>query len=127
MLIVTCALIEQEGKVLIAQRSEKMHLPFHWEFPGGKQEIGESLQTCIRREILEELLIEIKLKGRLSACVHSYPEKEITLIPFLATIEKGTPTLTEHINLAYVDESTIGDFVLAPADQKVWKMYLSRT
>ncbi len=53
MLQVTCAIIEKNGKILCAQRSEKMNLPLKWEFPGGKIEENESLEACLKREIRE--------------------------------------------------------------------------
>jgi len=56
---VTCAIILNEDKVLCAQRSEIMPLPLKWEFPGGKIEKGESPAECLKREILEEVGIEI--------------------------------------------------------------------
>ena len=123
MLVVTCALIQQAGNVLITQRSEKMSLAYLWEFPGGKQEKGESLEECIHREIREELLVDIKILQALEGCPHSYPGKELILYPFVAEITQGIPSLTEHINLAWVDEQSVGDYPLAPADLKVWIRY----
>jgi 8-oxo-dGTP diphosphatase len=60
MLKVSCAIIESQGKVLAAQRGPGMNLPGKWEFPGGKVEAGESAEACIRREIREELNLEIE-------------------------------------------------------------------
>ncbi len=65
MLQVTCAIIEKNGKILCAQRSEKMNLPLKWEFPGGKIEENESLEACLKREIREELEIETGLYEKL--------------------------------------------------------------
>lgn len=129
MLVVTCALIERyEGtssvpKVLIAQRSESMTHPGLWEFPGGKQEKDESLENCIIREIREELRVPIQIDIQLESCPHNYPDKAIILIPFIVSVEKGEPVLTEHINLAWVDDVSIRDYPLAPADHKVWECY----
>lgn len=124
MLEVTCALLIQDQKVLIAQRSEYMSLPFLWEFPGGKLKPGETYETCIHREIDEELRVEIELFEQLEPCVYTYPDKAICLIPFIATIKQGKPTLTEHLAFAWVDKENIEEYVLAPADEQVWSRYL---
>ena len=58
---VTCAIIEKDGKVLSTQRSETMAMPLRWEFPGGKVEPNESMQTALTREIREELGAEIEV------------------------------------------------------------------
>jgi mutator protein MutT len=62
MITVTCAVIkDNEGKILVAQRSQAMSLPLKWEFPGGKLEIGESVEGCLIREIKDELYIYNKI------------------------------------------------------------------
>lgn len=63
---VTCAIIIKENKIFVAQRSEIMKLPLKWEFPGGKLEENESEIECIKREIKEEINIEIDVVKRLS-------------------------------------------------------------
>lgn len=74
---VTCAIIEMDGKVLCAQRSENMSLPLKWEFPGGKLEEGESFKDGLAREIQEELGIQIKVLEVLPDNVHSYSNNKI--------------------------------------------------
>ncbi|WP_341832439.1 NUDIX domain-containing protein [Sphingobacterium thalpophilum] len=66
MLQVTCAIIEHANKILICQRSASMKLPLKWEFPGGKIETGESKEECLRREIKEELQIDISIHSALT-------------------------------------------------------------
>ena len=56
---VTCAIIQQNDQILVTQRSAQMSLPHKWEFPGGKIEVGEDEETCILREIKEELGLDI--------------------------------------------------------------------
>ena len=58
---VTCAIIEQDGKILAARRGERMRLPLKWEFPGGKLHEGESPRECLKREIQEEMGISIEI------------------------------------------------------------------
>lgn len=73
MILVTCTIIENSGRVLCAQRSEMMPLPLKWEFPGGKTEDNESPEECLKREIREELGIEISIVERLISNKHNYP------------------------------------------------------
>ncbi|TNF39155.1 MAG: NUDIX domain-containing protein, partial [Cytophagales bacterium] len=72
---VTCALIFSEGKVLATRRSQTMDLPGKWEFPGGKVEEDESTEECLKREIQEELSIEIEIFEKLSPADFTYPGK----------------------------------------------------
>jgi 8-oxo-dGTP diphosphatase len=81
---VTCAIIIYNEKILAVQRGPHMNLPLKWEFPGGKIEKNETEEACIKREIKEELNIEITLLKKLSTSFHEYPNISIELIPFVA-------------------------------------------
>ena len=83
MINVTCAIIVFNGKILVTQRSEKMILPLKWEFPGGKLEENENDIDCVKREIKEELNIEIEVLKQLSNSIYDYGTFKINLIPFL--------------------------------------------
>ena len=61
MITVVAAIIRKNGKILITRRFDNVHLPGLWEFPGGKVEEGESLETALQREIGEELGIQISV------------------------------------------------------------------
>ena len=73
-----------------------MSMPLKWEFPGGKVEEGESLESSLIREIEEELSLKILLGERLNPVTHDYGGFQILLIPFLAQIESGHLMLLEH-------------------------------
>jgi 8-oxo-dGTP diphosphatase len=123
-IIVCCAIIEYNGKILLAQRSHKMNNPGKWEFPGGKTESGETNEECIVREIREELNLEIRITVSLQAVTHQYPDKFIKLIPFICVFEGSLPTLNEHQNIAWVNPHEVGNFDCSAADIKVWQQYL---
>jgi 8-oxo-dGTP diphosphatase len=90
---VACAVIVDKGKVLATQRSQSMSLPLKWEFPGGKIRDGEHPDECLRRELLEELGIEVVIESPLHLTTHHYPTVIVTLHPFLCSIAKGKITL----------------------------------
>lgn len=113
---VTCLVLLHQGKVLATQRSATMDLPGYWEFPGGKMETEESPTTCLIREIWEELSIEIRISRPLTPVLHTYPNKAIQLIPFLAAWESGTLQLTEHAQSQWLAQKDLLSLDWAPAD-----------
>ncbi len=75
----TAAVIVHRGRVLIARRHDHVHLGGLWEFPGGKVEPGEALAACMRREIREELGMELARLRRWRDLRHRYPERTVHL------------------------------------------------
>ena len=124
-LYVTCAIIENEGLVLVVQRSSTMSLPLKWEFPGGKIEGEETEEECIIREIKEELSIDIKVSTRLNSSIFDYPNLSIELIPFLARQIGGHIMLNEHSVYKYIEKNELLNLDWAEADIPVVKEYLS--
>jgi len=116
MLIVTCAIIIREGKVLICQRSSTMNLPLKWEFPGGKVEPGEDDALTIVREIKEELHLNIEVVKRLEPVEHDYPTFRIRLVPFIANVVGGALLLEEHVDAKWVSVGELDQYDWAPAD-----------
>jgi 8-oxo-dGTP diphosphatase len=113
---VTCAIIVKEGKILAAQRSERMSLPLKWEFPGGKLMEGESEEDCLKREILEELNIAITITSKLTTSIHDYGNFTIALIPFLAEYAGGEIKLHEHRQIGWFTKEELTALDWAPAD-----------
>lgn len=124
MLRVCCAIIQHEGKVLVAQRSEKGLLPLKWEFPGGKVEQGETDEECIVREIKEELDMTITVEKRLSSVVHRYETFSLTLIPFVCKSKSANYTKQEHNQVVWATVNQLGNFDWAEADIPVYKEFL---
>ncbi|MBF6611236.1 MAG: NUDIX domain-containing protein [Chryseobacterium sp.] len=123
---VTCAIIIKDKKVLVVQRSEAMKLPLKWEFPGGKIESDESEEECIKREIIEEIGIEIELISRLTPSIHSYSSFQIELIPFLANYTKGNIKLTEHKKYLLLEKDELKELDWAEADIPILNEFLKR-
>jgi 8-oxo-dGTP diphosphatase len=119
ILAVCCGIIEESGKIYAFRRGGGMKMPGKWEFPGGKVEVGESAESALHRELLEELLIKVEILERMEVVHHDYPEFTIHLIPFRARILEGTIQLLEHdaFQLATIEE--LNDLDWADADRKI--------
>ncbi len=120
---VACAIIELGGKVLCTQRSESMSLPLKWEFPGGKINDGESPQECLKRELAEELGIEVTIGAPLTVSTHHYPAFSVTLYPFICKIASGEIVLHEHAAMAWVSPEELHKLDWAEADLTVIEGY----
>lgn len=116
MINVTCAIIYFNDKILVTQRSKKMQLPLKWEFPGGKLEKNESEIECIKREIKEEININIDILKKLSNSVYDYGTFKINLIPFIANYISGEIILSEHRDYQLIEKSKLTDLDWAEAD-----------
>ncbi|MEB2781847.1 (deoxy)nucleoside triphosphate pyrophosphohydrolase [Algoriphagus sp. C2-6-M1] len=117
VVLVTCALIFLDEKVLCAQRSEKMSLPRLWEFPGGKIEKKETPEACLIREIQEELAISIKVISSLRPQEPSYSAGiMIQLMPFICRWESGELILLEHQEVKWLPKGALKSLNWAPAD-----------
>lgn len=123
---VVCALIERDGRVLLARRPLHKHLGGQWEFPGGKVEPGESPAAALHREIREELGGKITALRALPPTAHDYQTVRIKLIPFICTLAADSPPLVvhEHDALAWVLPDELRTHALAPADLPVVDSYL---
>jgi 8-oxo-dGTP diphosphatase len=122
---VACAVIEHNGMILAAQRSETMSLPLKWEFPGGKLESGETPEACLVREVREELAIGISLGRALPVTTHSYETFTVTLYPFVCTPDGGVMTLHEHRAIAWMEPERMSALDWAEADLPIIAGYLA--
>ena len=125
---VVCAVIEREGRILIAQRPPTKLLPLKWEFPGGKVEPGEDPAAAIVREIREELGCTVTVVRPLPPFVHDYRTVVITMIPFVCVLapESAAPHAHEHVAIAWVTSGELRGYDLAAADWPVVDALVSR-
>jgi 8-oxo-dGTP diphosphatase len=126
MIDVTCAIIINDNKILVTQRSEKMKLPLKWEFPGGKLENGEGEIECVVREIKEELNIKIRVTEKLSNSIFDYGNFQINLIPFIANYYSGEIKLLEHKEYKWVEKNEMILLDWAEADLPILKEFLNK-
>jgi len=121
---VACAIIEKDGLVLAAQRSENMSLPLKWEFPGGKLDPNESAAACLEREIDEELGVGIVIRIPLPPSEWNYEKFSIRLHPFVCTMNGGRITLAEHKAVRWLAPEELPTLDWAEADMPVLRNYL---
>ncbi len=122
---VACAVIEHDGMILAAQRSETMSMPLKWELPGGKLESGETPEACLVRELREELAIGISIGRSLPVTTHSYETFTVTLYPFVCTPADGVMTLHEHRAVAWMEPEQMSALDWAEADLPIIAGYLA--
>ncbi|WP_307369049.1 (deoxy)nucleoside triphosphate pyrophosphohydrolase [Brevundimonas sp. SORGH_AS_0993] len=119
VLVVAVALIDVDGRVLIAKRPEGKKLAGLWEFPGGKVEPGERPEQALIRELKEELGIDVK-ESCLAPFVfasHAYDSFHLLMPLYLCRRWDGVVAAREHDALAWVKPNNLSDYPMPPADE----------
>ncbi len=116
---VAAAVIERDGRYLITQRGPWSHLAGFWEFPGGKQEPGESLDACVLREVYEELGVKVTQPIPFMVIQHEYPEKAVELHFFFCSILQGEVQSLGCTDFRWVTPEELANFTFPPADDPV--------
>jgi 8-oxo-dGTP diphosphatase len=118
VLVSAVALIDSEGRVLLAQRPEGKSMAGLWEFPGGKMEAGESPEAALIRELKEELGIDTwqSCLAPLTFASHAYPEFHLLMPLFACRKWQGIAAPREGQTLAWVRPSNLRDYPMPPAD-----------
>ena len=118
VLVAACALIDPDGRVLLAQRPEGKAMAGLWEFPGGKVEPGERPETSLIRELNEELGIVVKEEclAPLTFASHLYRDFHLLMPLYVCRRWEGTVTPKEGQILAWVRPNRLRDYEMPPAD-----------
>jgi 8-oxo-dGTP diphosphatase len=118
VLVAAVALIDPEGRVLLAQRPEGKSLAGLWEFPGGKVETGESPEAALIRELREELAIETTASclAPLTFASHAYESFHLLMPLYACRRWQGIAVGAEGQQLAWVRSAQLGDYPMPPAD-----------
>ena len=118
VLVVACALIDPDGRVLIAQRPEGRSMAGLWEFPGGKIEADERPESALIRELKEELAIEVN-----EACLapfifasHAYPDFHLLMPLYVCRRWEGTPRAVDATALKWVHPRDLASYPMPAAD-----------
>lgn len=119
MIEVAAAIIENEtGQILIARRKKGKAQGGLWEFPGGKIENNETIEECLKRELLEEMNIEIQPYEPFGVNDHYYGSKLIRLYAHKAKYVSGELVLVDHDQCEWVYSKDLEEYEFAPADIK---------
>jgi len=118
---VTAALIIEQGKILVTQRKKESSHGLLWEFPGGKVKEGEDPRQALRRELKEELDVEVEVGMLLDAVFHAYPEYPILLLVYRCWVEKGSLKPIGCRDLRWVTLRELEKLAMPPADDPIRK------
>jgi A/G-specific adenine glycosylase len=116
---VAAAVIRKGARVLIAQRAQDDMFGGMWEYPGGKQKDGESLKSCLKREIKEELGVKIKVKDEIGIFNTTYTHFSVTLHAFECQLDGGRPRPIEVDDLRWVTLDELDDFPMSKLDRLI--------
>jgi 8-oxo-dGTP diphosphatase len=118
LLVVAAALIDADGRVLLARRPPGKSMAGLWEFPGGKVGDGETPEAALVRELKEELGLDLAhaCLAPLTFASHRYPEFHLLMPLYAARNWKGTPSPREGQELAWVRPLKMSDYPMPPAD-----------
>ncbi|TJV41058.1 MAG: (deoxy)nucleoside triphosphate pyrophosphohydrolase [Mesorhizobium sp.] len=118
LLVAACALVDADGRVLLAQRPPGKQLAGLWEFPGGKVEPGETPEQCLIRELQEEIGVETEIPclAPLTFASHSYDDFHLLMPLFICRRFRGIAQPREGQALKWVRPKQMRDYPMPPAD-----------
>jgi 8-oxo-dGTP diphosphatase len=119
LLVAACALVDPDGRVLLARRPQGKPLAGLWEFPGGKVEPGETPEAALIRELEEELAVRIagKCLAPLTFASHSYEAFHLLMPLYVCRTWEGQVEARQEQQLAWVRAQRLTDYAMPPADE----------
>lgn len=124
VLVAACALVDGDGRVLLAKRPKGRPLEGLWEFPGGKVETGETPEQALIRELKEELSIDVSQTclAPFTFASHAYPDFHLLMPLYVCRRWQGDVTAMEGQELSWVRAVRLGDYEMPPADEPLRAM-----
>lgn len=116
---VAAGLIFRDGRLLITQRRDGDHLGGLWEFPGGKREAGESFETCLQRELREELGVEVEVQNLVAEITHAYPDRLVHLQFLKCRLIRHEPQPHGCQAVAWVTPDELASYTFPAADERL--------
>ncbi|MDD5544037.1 MAG: 8-oxo-dGTP diphosphatase MutT [Acidobacteriia bacterium] len=118
---IAIAIVERNGKILIAQRRPDSHLGGLWEFPGGKVHEGESPEQAVVRECREEVGIGVRVDRFFARVEHEYEDRRIELVSYICTLEEGKPSPLHCAACEWVSPAELSHFHFPEANRPILK------
>lgn len=124
-IVVLAAVVEKEGAFLLTRRLKGTHLAGTWEFPGGKCEPNESHERCLRREMMEELAVDVVVGAEIFTITHAYPERVVEL-HFRECSLNGVPVPQIGQEMRWVRRAELSTLEFPEADRELIEMLQGR-
>ncbi len=124
---VAAALIEHNGRYLIARRRDDAALGGFWEFPGGKRKSGESLEACLQREVREEVGVEVAIVSPCDRGVHAYPHATVDIRFYRCVLTAGEPRALGCAELRWVAPHELAEVRFPPANAALIRRLISES
>ena len=121
MIDVVAAVIKKNNLYFIAQRNRNKHFAYYWEFPGGKVDKQETFENALKREIKEELSINIKVFNHIASEKHKDEKIDVNVHYYLCESLNKNIILSEHEDMKWLQKNDLKQFKMAPGDSKIIK------
>ena len=127
-IFVVAAIIENKGKILCTQRGKDKHdyTSYKWEFPGGKIEQGESPQDALKRELIEELNMDINIQSHFCDIKYKYPDFTLNMSCYLCNVDNLQFELNVHNDFLWLQKDKLQTLDWVPADKIIVQKLLEQ-
>ena len=116
-MLVAAGVVIRENSIMLCQRRPEVHNGLKWEFPGGKLEPGESPEEALRRELREELSIDVRVGHVADAVYYRYPDRDVLVLFYMCEITEGTPQTVDCNAVEWADIGDVSRYDFAGADE----------
>ncbi|MFP3952155.1 MAG: (deoxy)nucleoside triphosphate pyrophosphohydrolase [Candidatus Bathyarchaeia archaeon] len=116
---VTAAIIQREGRLLLAQRKRGLTQGLKWELPGGKIEVDETPEDCLSRELMEELSVRARVGDLFASSIYTYRDAAVEILAYQVELMEENFRLNSHEKIAWVPIYRLKEYDLAEADKPI--------
>ena len=125
VIVVVAAVVEEDGRFLVTRRQQGVHLAGMWEFPGGKIDPVETHEQALRREMREELDVDVDVGGLVFHTTHGYADRSVALY-FYRCVRRGTPRPLLGQEMRWVARGELASLGFPPADEQLITLLMTQ-